>query len=90
MTFETILLYFFLAASVIAFVVFGLDKAFAKAHVRRVPEKVLFFLSLIGGSCGSLLAMMLFRHKTLHKRFVIGIPLILLAQILLLVFAYYF
>ena len=74
--------------NVVTFFVFGLDKWKAKRRVkkesvRRVPEKTLFLLSAIGGSVGALLGMRVWHHKTLHKSFRIGIPAILMAQILL-------
>ena len=51
--------------------------------VRRVPEKTLFLLSILGGSLGALLGMKAFHHKTLHKSFRFGIPIIFLCQVLL-------
>lgn len=69
-----------------AFFVFGLDKWKARrrernAAVRRVPERTLFLLAIVGGSVGALLGMRVWRHKTLHRSFRIGIPLILFLQI---------
>lgn len=74
--------------NVVTFLVFGLDKWKAKRKVkkesvRRVPEKTLFLLAILGGSVGALLGMRVWHHKTLHKSFRIGIPAILIAQILL-------
>ena len=54
-----------------------------KDTVRRVPEKTLFLLSALGGSVGALLGMRVFRHKTLHRAFRFGVPLILALQIIL-------
>ena len=73
-----------LLINVITFLVFGLDKwkARRKEKVRRVPEKTLLILSALGGSVGALLAMRAFRHKTLHKAFRFGVPLILAVQII--------
>lgn len=56
------------------------DKHRAKKHAWRIPEKTFFMVSLIGGSIGSWAGMYLFRHKTKHWYFVIGIPLILVLQ----------
>lgn len=74
--------------NLITFCVFGIDKWKAKRKVRkesirRIPEKTLFLLSALGGSVGALLGMKVFHHKTLHKSFRFGIPLILILQILI-------
>lgn len=74
--------------NVITFFVFGADKLQArrkekKASAHRVPEKTLFLLSALGGSVGALLGMRVFRHKTLHRAFRFGVPLILALQIIL-------
>ena len=82
-----ILLCWLLVINLVTFLVFGLDKWKAKRKekresVRRVPEKTLFLLSAIGGSVGALLGMRVFHHKTLHRSFRIGVPVILMLQIL--------
>ncbi len=61
------------------------DKFAAKKGMSRVPEKVLFLLCFLGGSAGMLSAMKTIRHKTLHKRFMIGIPFIIVLQLILVV-----
>lgn len=58
-----------------------LDKRKAQKGKWRIPEKTLFFIAILGGSIGSIAGMYHFRHKTKHKRFVIGMPLILFVQI---------
>ena len=62
------------------------DKKLAKSGARRVPEKKLFITAALGGSLGMYIAMRKIRHKTLHKRFMIGIPLIMAAQCGLIIF----
>ncbi len=57
------------------------DKSAAKKSKRRVPEKTLFLLSAIGGSVAMYFTMRLIRHKTLHKRFMLGIPFIIVLQL---------
>ena len=74
--------------NLVTFFVFGLDKWKAKRKVkkesiRRVPEKTLFLLAIFGGSIGALLGMKVWHHKTLHRSFRIGIPAILVLQIIL-------
>lgn len=60
-----------------------LDKRKAKRHQWRISERNLILLSLIGGSVGTLLGMNLFRHKTKHIKFKVGVPFIILIQLLL-------
>ncbi len=69
--------------TLIAFALMGIDKWKAIHHKRRIPEKVLFLTAALGGSVGSMLGMSLFRHKTLHWSFRLGMPAILVAQLLL-------
>ncbi|MBQ2117141.1 MAG: DUF1294 domain-containing protein [Lachnospiraceae bacterium] len=52
-----------------------------RRKVWRIPESTLFIVALIGGSIGSIIGMNFFRHKTKHWYFVLGMPLILIAQI---------
>ncbi len=65
------------------FALMGIDKYKAKKRAFRIPEATLFIVAIIGGSVGSLIGMYLFRHKTRHRSFVFGMPLILLLQIAL-------
>ena len=71
----------YLLINAASFAIFGLDKLFAIRHRRRIPEATLLALALLFGAAGELLAMVLFRHKTLHKKFCLGLPLILVLQI---------
>ena len=57
------------------------DKRRTRLHRWRIPEKVLFGVSLLGGSAGTWAGMYLFRHKTKHWYFVVGMPLILAVQV---------
>ena len=65
------------------FFLMGDDKFRARRHAFRIPEASLFAVALIGGSAGSIAGMYLFHHKTKHPRFVIGMPVILAVQVLL-------
>ena len=67
----------------LAFVLCGIDKWKAQRGRWRVPEKTLFLLAALLGSPGVLLGMYLFRHKTLHRVFRVGVPVILAVQLLL-------
>jgi uncharacterized membrane protein YsdA (DUF1294 family) len=61
----------------------GIDKEKAKKRAWRIPERTLFLISLLGGSVGTWLGMYLFRHKTKHWYFVVGMPAILILQLVL-------
>lgn len=77
-------LYCIAGLNVLTFSVYGIDKWKAKHGKWRVSEATLLLLAIIGGSIGAWLGMKVWRHKTLHKKFKYGIPLILIAQIMLL------
>ena len=66
------------------------DKRRAQRNLWRIPERTLMAVALLGGSFGTLLGMNLFRHKTKHDKFRIGIPIILSVQILFAVLIYIF
>ena len=79
----TALLIWVLAWTLIAFILMGADKWKARHDNWRVPEKTLFLSAILGGSVGALAGMYLFRHKTKHLSFTIGMPVILALQIAL-------
>ena len=56
----------------------------------RISEKALFILALLGGSVAEYFTMRLIRHKTLHKRFMIGLPVIIIIQLILIFILIYF
>ena len=72
----------------IAFVLFGIDKLKARKGSWRIPERSLLVVAVLGGSIGAWLGIKVWHHKTLHKKFSIGVPLIICLQIGLLVGAY--
>ena len=78
-----ILLAYLIVVNVLTFFMFGIDKWKAKRHQWRIPEATLLGLAVVGGSIGAWLGMKAWHHKTMHKKFQYGIPLILLAQIAL-------
>lgn len=72
-----------LGMSLLAFVLMGVDKGRSKRKgARRISERTLLLCALLGGSPGALLGMRAFRHKTRHRQFRYGIPLILALQVL--------
>lgn len=70
--------------NIAGFFMMGADKAKAKRKAWRISEKTLFLCSLLGGSIGTWMGMYVFRHKTKHWYFVIGMPLICIIQLVLL------
>ena len=80
---NNILIIYLVTINVATFFVYGLDKWKAKQSRWRVKEAALLGLALLGGSIGAWLGMKVWHHKTLHKKFRYGIPLIIVAQIVL-------
>ena len=78
------LLYYLIAINIVTFLVYGIDKWKAKQGSWRISEATLLILAVIGGSIGALLGMKVWRHKTQHKKFKYGLPLILIIQIILI------
>ena len=74
---------YLIAANLAGFALMALDKFLAQTHSRRVPERTLFGVALLGGSLGAWAGMYACRHKTKHWYFVVGMPLILVIQLLL-------
>ena len=83
-----ILIGYFLVISVVSIIVCIYDK-FASKHAtkHRTRESTLLLLSAIGGSVAMYVTMQLIRHKTKHPKFMVGIPLIIIAQIAAIVAA---
>ena len=77
-----ILILYLILINLAAWGLMGADKYCARKHAWRIPERTLFAVALLGGSLGAILGMYLWHHKTKHWYFVIGMPLILVAQIL--------
>ena len=75
-----ILYWYLLVINILAFVCYGLDKHKSKRKARRISERWLLLLALIGGSIGAWLGMLVWRHKTKHAMFSIGVPVMLLLQ----------
>lgn len=82
-----ILLIYLFFINLVAFVTYAYDKSSAIHHKSRIRIVTLLGLAIIGGSIGSLLAMYLLRHKTRKDYFVVGVPLIIFMQIIVLFYA---
>jgi uncharacterized membrane protein YsdA (DUF1294 family) len=71
-----------IAATVVAFVFYAIDKGLAKANTKRVPEVVLHLLALAGGFLGALVGMLAFRHKSNFRAHPLFLPIILISAVL--------
>ncbi len=78
------LFYHLILTNGVSFSLFGLDKYLAKNRFPRIPEKLLYFTSYIGGSPGSILGMIIFRHKIKKIKFIIISSSIFIFQISLI------
>jgi uncharacterized membrane protein YsdA (DUF1294 family) len=83
---EKILIIYCIILNLAGYISMGIDKDRARKNRWRIRERSLFLISILGGSFGSLLGMILFHHKTKHIKFILGIPVILLLQIIILVY----
>ena len=77
-------LYSLIVLNIVTFLVYGIDKWKAKQGSWRISEATLLILAVIGGSFGALIGMKVWHHKTMHKKFRYGLPLILIIQIILI------
>ena len=80
------IIYFLLISTITAFVTLYDKKASKKRPKHRVSEAMLFLLALLGGAFAEYVTMKKIRHKTKHKRFMIGLPVIIILHILLVIF----
>ncbi len=85
---NTFALLYFATVGLLAVVLTVYDKSAAKKGKRRVKERTLLIISVLGGSAAMLLTMLAIRHKTRHMKFMLGTPLILALQIAAAVFAF--
>ena len=76
-----LILLYLLIVNAVAFLLMLVDKQSARKKLWRIPESTLLLTAAIGGSIGSLAGMFVFRHKTKHLKFTLGVPAILIAQI---------
>ena len=78
---------YIICVNLLGLIYFFIDKQKAKRQSWRTPEATLFTIAIFGGSIGCLLGMYLFRHKTQKPAFFIGMPVILILQVLLVLIA---
>lgn len=79
-------LIFILFMTWLGYYIMKVDKRYAKEDKRRISERTLLLIALVGGSVGMYIGMYKFKHKTLHKKFTIGVPVIMLIQLAYVVY----
>ena len=84
------LIIYLLAINIIGFLAMGIDKFKAKKGLWRIPEGTLMTICLIGGGIGTIAGMYTFRHKTKKLKFTVGMPTILIAEIVLVIYFLFF
>ena len=81
-----IILGYLLAVNIASFLLYGIDKYKAKKGRWRISEATLLLIAVIGGSIGAWAGMRLWHHKTMHKKFKYGIPVIIILQVAIAVY----
>ena len=81
-----IILGYLLAINIATFFLYGIDKYKAKKGRWRISEATLLLMAVVGGSIGAWAGMRLWHHKTMHKKFKYGIPVIIILQVALAVY----
>ena len=80
----TMIIVYLLFINIFAIVITVADKIKAKKYKRRIPERQLFIVAGLGGAFSMFITMLIIRHKTRHKRFMIGLPIIFILQFALI------
>ena len=79
-------MYYLFAINIVSFFLYGIDKYKAKKNKWRISEATLLLMAVIGGSIGAWAGMRIWHHKTMHKKFKYGIPVIIIFQVALAVY----
>lgn len=79
-----VLTYYLPIINFLTWVAYGLDKGRARSGKRRIRERTLLILAAAGGSAGALIGMLMFRHKTRKPKFVVTVPVLLVAHCVLI------
>lgn len=79
---------YIIVINIVSFLMFGADKIKAKKGYWRISEKSLLTSAILGGSVGAMAGMKFFHHKTKHRKFALGVPVIFVLQVLLLAYMF--
>lgn len=82
--YKAILIYLIII-NIMSFILYGLDKRKAVHHRWRIPERTLIGSAVLGGGIGAYIGMWVFHHKTKHPKFVIGVPVIIIIEAVIVV-----
>lgn len=77
---------YLIVINIVGFFAMGIDKWKAKKNAWRIPENTLFSITVLGGGIGTIAGMYTFRHKTQKPKFTIGLPAILILEIILIIY----
>lgn len=77
---------FLVVVNLFTFILMRIDKGKAIKEQYRIPERTFFLLSILGGALGTYLGMKLFRHKTKHAKFIIGIPILIIWNLIAFIY----
>ena len=81
---QKIIVIYLIVINVVTFFIYGIDKWKAMRSKWRISEAMLLVLAVIGGSIGAWLGMKVWHHKTMHKKFKYGIPVIIVIQLFII------
>lgn len=88
-TTQNIIIYF-VVINIVGFLIMFIDKQKAKKGAWRIPERIIFIITALGGGIGTISGMYIFRHKTKKLNFIIGLPLITILEIILAIYLIFF
>ncbi|APC48067.1 DUF1294 domain-containing protein [Virgibacillus halodenitrificans] len=83
-------LFYLIGVNIFTYILMGMDKQKAIKKKYRIPERTFWLLSLLGGALGVLIGMKAFRHKTKHKSFQYGAPILLIVNIVCFVYLFFY
>lgn len=81
-----IIIGYLITVNIVSFILYGIDKYKAKRGKWRISEATLLVMAIIGGSIGAWTGMKVWHHKTMHKKFTIGVPLVFAIQVALAIY----
>ncbi|MFA4180872.1 DUF1294 domain-containing protein [Xylanibacter rodentium] len=77
---------YIIAVNLVTFVTYGIDKYKSIKRKWRISEATLLTMAVIGGSIGAWTGMKVWRHKTMHKKFTIGIPIVFVIHLFIVIY----